>query len=99
MVEWRGNGGLEFPLTAGVPQGALLSLTLYNIYIAPIPQPLRHHNHDIIYADDITQIITSPFKKKRACDTTDAKRNRTVKQLRKTPKINQTKYGKNKKYT
>ena len=70
-IEWKGTCGEEFELSAGVPQGAIWSPTLYNIYIAPLPQPLRHHIHDIIYADDITQIITSPFIKETTYQRTN----------------------------
>ena len=48
--------GPNFPITAGVPQGGVLSPTLYNIYTADTPAPL-HRNYNIIYADDVTQII------------------------------------------
>ena len=65
QIEWRGQKGETFQLSAGVPQGASLPPNLYNIFIALLPQPLRNSNHDIIYAHDITQIITSSFRQKR----------------------------------
>lgn len=56
--------GIPFQLAAGVPQGAILSPTLYNIYLSdlPTPPPLgRFTAHNTIYADDITQIIYTHF--------------------------------------
>ena len=51
--------GPKFNLETGVPQGACLSPTLFNIYVRDIPHPLP--NTDFIqYADDITQIIAVP---------------------------------------
>ena len=48
-----------FFLRAGVPQGAMLSPTLYNIYLSDLPPASLQNTMDIIYADDATQIITS----------------------------------------
>ena len=42
---------------AGIPQGSLLSPTLYNIYCADIPQPTNEHTILLQYADD-TAIYT-----------------------------------------
>lgn len=42
---------------AGIPQGSLLSPTLYNIYCADIPQPLNENTILFQYADD-TAIFT-----------------------------------------
>ena len=48
--------GQPFTLNSGVPQGACLSPTLYNLYTHDCPPPL--HNTDYItYADDNTQVI------------------------------------------
>ena len=35
IIEWKGKSSSTFELKAGVPQGPILSPTLYNIYIAP----------------------------------------------------------------
>lgn len=56
--------GEIFNLTAGVPQGAILSPTLYNIYLSDLPSPQQygvyhHTSKNSIYADDVTQIIES----------------------------------------
>ncbi|KAJ1196520.1 hypothetical protein NDU88_000390 [Pleurodeles waltl] len=46
----------------GVPQGSPLSLTLFNVYMAPLAQLARQHNLNILsYADD-TQLILSLTK-------------------------------------
>ena len=57
-VSYKGINNNIFKLKAGVPQGALLSPTLYNIYLSDAPEPPRYAK-DIVYADDVTQIIKS----------------------------------------
>ena len=49
--------GTPIKLECGVPQGGCLSPTLYNIYTADTPEPTLNADH-VIYADDLTQIIT-----------------------------------------
>ena len=56
--------GPEFPLNSGVPQGSSLSPTLYIIYTTDIPEP-QARCHQIMFADDITQIITNPNKSRQ----------------------------------
>ena len=51
--------GERFALRAGVPQGAVLSPALYNVYVSDMPQP-PHGVKNIIYADDVSQIVTAP---------------------------------------
>nr|XP_027210799.1 uncharacterized protein LOC113804160 [Penaeus vannamei] len=48
--------GIKFRLNK---QGSVLSPTLYTIYTTPILPPERNSNY-VMYADDITQIITHP---------------------------------------
>ncbi len=47
-------------LLGGVPQGSVLSPTLYTL-LTNDPTPLEHGCLDIMYADDITQVLTTPI--------------------------------------
>ena len=53
--------GEKFQILSGVPQGSVLSPTFFTIYTKDIPQP-DHNCKNIIYAHDITQIISYPGK-------------------------------------
>ena len=59
--------GIEFSndinILSGVPQGSVLSPTMYTIFTNDLPPP-SHGCLDILYADDVTQIITSQSKSK-----------------------------------
>lgn len=50
--------GPSFNLKCGVPQGGCLSPTLFNFYTHDIPETNSIFNNNIIYADDITQVIS-----------------------------------------
>ena len=56
--------GLAHPILSGVPQGGVLSPTLYNIFVADMPDPIPGAHH-VIYADDISQIVTTTWNSKR----------------------------------
>ena len=49
--------GDKINLESGVPQGGILSPTLYILYTRDIPPPADVNNSDVIFADDVTQII------------------------------------------
>ena len=61
--------GPQFTLDSGVPQGACLSPSLYNFYTHDIPPPI-HDTDYIAFADDITQITTTPYNYKAIANTT-----------------------------
>ena len=56
--------GPPIPLLSGVPQGSILSPTLFIFYTADLPEP-EVGCYDITFADDNTQIITYPHRSTR----------------------------------
>lgn len=48
-----------FLLQSGVPQGSVLSPTLFITYTSDVPRPINTNCMDLYYADDATQIVTS----------------------------------------
>lgn len=54
--------GEDFEFLFGVPQGSVLSPTLFTVYTYDIPS--SHTGINISYADDITQIVPYPRKSK-----------------------------------
>ena len=49
--------GDKINLESGVPQGGILSPTLYILFTRDIPPPVGEKNNDVIFADDVTQVI------------------------------------------
>jgi len=68
-VRVGGHVGPPFVLKSGVPQGACLSPTLYNLFTSDLPPPLLDTDY-ICFADDISQISYSPYKPKTVAHTT-----------------------------
>lgn len=64
-IHIEGHDGREFGLETGVPQGSCLSPTLYAIYTSDIPKPLYDGSLTLQYADDVTQLITCPYRSVR----------------------------------
>ena len=61
--------GPSFPLLSGVPQGACLSPSLYNLYTSALPATLPSNQsqlgtlQNILYADDISQITATRWRR------------------------------------
>ena len=49
--------GPKFQLRARVPQGSILSPTLFTFYTHDVPPPTTQSDMNVIFADDITQVI------------------------------------------
>ena len=55
-TEYNGKASRTKHYTNGVPQGAVLSPSLFNLYTHDIPQPTQHDTQIMTYADDLTII-------------------------------------------
>ena len=64
QIKMFGKLSLKFDLKSGVPQGSILSLTLFIFYTADMPPPGPGAT-DILFADDVTQVIEYPHHSKR----------------------------------
>ena len=56
--------GPKFQLKSGVPQGSILSPSLFIFFTCDLPQPVFVTDTDVIFADDISQIIENHDKDK-----------------------------------
>ena len=57
QIKIDGFVGSKFELSAGVPQGSILSPTLFIFYTNDIPPPIHGESCDVLFADDVTQVI------------------------------------------
>lgn len=56
--------GPPFEIESGVPQGGCLSPTLFILYTSDMPNPSPYSEY-VVFADDVTQIVTYPGKSKQ----------------------------------
>jgi len=63
-IKINNHVGNPISLQSGVPQGSVISPTLYILYTSCLPPPTQHHVY-IAYADDVTQLVTHPGKSKK----------------------------------
>ena len=57
---YNGKSSRTRHYTNGVPQGSVLSPTLFNLYMHDIPSPTQPHTHVLSYADDLTIMAQHP---------------------------------------
>ena len=62
----RNFKGDKINLESGVPQGGILSPTLYILYTRDTPPTAGENNNDVIFADDVTQVIQNLCDDRRA---------------------------------
>ena len=64
VIKKRGIISERFNLKSGVPQGSILSPTLFIYYTSDLPRP-GPGSTDVLLADDVTQIVEYPHSSKR----------------------------------
>ena len=82
-IKTDGIVGPSFPIECGVPQGAILSPTMYILYTADTPRP-TDGSLDVMFADDITQVIICQNKSKQLMAT---KTEKAIERINKYEKI------------
>lgn len=85
QIKIKNYTGQIIHLHSGVPQGSVLSPTLFTIYTSDIPQP--RHGINIAYADDITQITGYPGKSKNMIKLITEREIKTVNEFERKWKI------------
>ena len=79
--------GPRIKLKSGVPQGGILSPTMYILYTKDIPRPGRNCM-DVLFADDITQVIVNYNDDRRQLALTSQREIERINQFEKEWKIN-----------
>ena len=102
-VRWNGNLSERFPILNGVKQGAVLSATLFCVYIDDLIKKLRRNRDGswidkifvgmIVYADDVVLLSPSKDGLQNMVDTcvTFAKDSNLIFSTHQNPKISKTK--------
>ena len=65
QIKMSGKLSEKFQLKSGVPQGSIIAPTLYVFYTSDLP-PAGAGGTDVLFADDISQIIEYPHRSKKA---------------------------------
>ena len=76
-IRFKNTHSDYFTLYAGVPQGSVLSPTLYIMYTNDLPDPIYADSLTIQYADDVTQLV----RHNNNPDTLTEKLNREITQV------------------
>ena len=82
-----------YPVTAGVPQGAIWSLPLFNLYIHQVPTVVKH-SLVVGYADDHTLLKIIPDKSE--CVTAASQLNDDLEAISQFGKLWQIRFSSNK---
>ena len=67
-VKVDGFDSFSISLNYGVPQGSVLGLLLFTLYVSPIEDIIKHHGLDAMFYADDTQIYIALNAKERSTD-------------------------------